>query len=869
MEVTGKTSLLSRDQRNLLMLVDGKATVGDLQHKSGKSSESKLHLALAALIRDGFVREFVSAPHSVSPPSQFYTRHDLDFTEIGSPDKATEEALQAAEAAEIASAMRAKAASEDRAAAASAPDPRREAIARAKREAEEGARREAEAQARREAEEKARREAEEKARREAEAQARREAEEKARREAEAKAKREAEEQARRQAEAQARREAEEKARREAEAKAKREAEEKARREAEAKAKREAEEQARREAEARAKREAEEKARREAEEKARREAEEKARREAEAKAKREAEEQARREAEAQARREAEEQARREAEENARREAEEKARREAEAAARKEAEAARRAEEKARREAEARERKEAKARAKAQAAEIARLEAEAKAQRRAAAKAEKARRNWEEKADQQQLEQMQRAAEEEQARAAEREAKQRRLEEERSRAREEAERAAQERREQRAREKAEADARVAARKRERERERAAIGARLRRIRGNKTGGVKKWLSTGAVLLLAAGALGAPYWPVDPTPYERMASDTLGVPVKIGKASFAWSPWPAMKFAGVTLGAQDETRVERLLAVPTLWTLLSERPDVRQLRLDGVALEPDALPMVLAHKFDVAIPALKQIELHGVRLDTPGASLPVLHGRIDLAGGKLPGTVQLQDEAGQFRLQFVPQGSGSGSFELQLADAAAIAGFPLTDFYAKGTFTAAQADIAAFDGHLYDGLMKGQGVLTWSPLSFNGTLEANLLTSVKIAPVLEGRLRASGTFAMAAETFDALFAAPTLQGSFEVAQGVIHGLDLPRSLQAGEAAAGSTAFEELSGRLELKAGHLRLSDLNLRAGVMTASGRADLAGGKQLDGHIAAQLRIPAGYARASFAIGGTPQAVTVKR
>src|SRR5690606_9789247 len=137
--------------------------------------------------------------------------------------------------------------------------------------------------------------------------------------------------------------------------------------------------------------------------------------------------------------------------------------------------------------------------------------------------------------------------------------------------------------------------------------AIGARLRRIRGKNAGGVKRWLGGSVAFLLLVGVLGAPYWPVDPAPYERLASDTLGVPVKIGKASYAWSPWPAMKFAGVTIGAQDETRIESLLAVPALWTMLGERPELRQLTLDGVALKPAALPMVLAHKFDVVIPAL----------------------------------------------------------------------------------------------------------------------------------------------------------------------------------------------------------------------------------------------------------------------
>ena len=69
MEVTGKTSLLPRDLRNVLAQVDGKATVGDLHQKLDKFSEAKLFDTLGKLVKDGFVREFVSAPASVSPPS--------------------------------------------------------------------------------------------------------------------------------------------------------------------------------------------------------------------------------------------------------------------------------------------------------------------------------------------------------------------------------------------------------------------------------------------------------------------------------------------------------------------------------------------------------------------------------------------------------------------------------------------------------------------------------------------------------------------------------------------------------------------------------------------------------------------------------
>ena len=780
MEVTGRTSLLPRELRNVLSHVDGKATVGDLQRKLDGLSEAKLQQMLVRLIREGFVREFVSAPHSVSPSSQFSTRQDLDFSDLLKHDKAEAERLQAAEAALVGAMVRAR--------------------------AQTGANPPAADTARHEAE----------ARREAEARA--EAEERARREAEERARREAEEQARREAEERARREAEEKARREAEERARREAEERARREAEERARREAEESARREAEERARREAEEKARREAEERARREAEERARREAEERARREAEERARHAAEERARREAQEQARREAEERAR-----------------------------------------------AAADLARLEAQARAvgegltQRSLPDSGAPAEERREQK--------MQDEVDEQAWERIEQEERRRQLEEERMRARAEAERAARERRAQRAREKAEAEARAAARQREREREAAEVAMRLQRIRQGKRRKLGLWLSAGAAAILALAVLSVPYWPVDPAPYERRAERLLGQPVKIAKVAYVWTPWPALSFRQMELGRSGEVRIGTAVATPSLVSLFSESPAWRALALSEVDVRPGALAALLAGRLEARLPGLERVELAGVRLDAPGATLPALDGRLELGSGQAPGKVVLADADQTLKLEIVPEGNGAGSFDLQLADARAYVGLPLTEVAVKGRLSAEGATLTSFDAQLYDGVLKGQGSLSWQPLRLQGSAEASSLTLVKIVPAVEGRLRAAGEFELRAERFDALFAKPSAQGRFTVEKGVVHGVDLTRSLQEGKVLAGQTPFDELEGQLLLSEGRLQLHSLRIRAGLLSASGNA--AYHEQIDGRIAAQLRIPAGYLRGSFGLGGTPRALTAQR
>ena len=92
MEASGKTSLLSRDLRNVLKEVDGKGTVGELQKRLDRP-EPKLLEVLKQLVKEGFIREFVTAPQTIAPPSQSMvgSDDDLDFT-AAPPKPATQSA---------------------------------------------------------------------------------------------------------------------------------------------------------------------------------------------------------------------------------------------------------------------------------------------------------------------------------------------------------------------------------------------------------------------------------------------------------------------------------------------------------------------------------------------------------------------------------------------------------------------------------------------------------------------------------------------------------------------------------------------------------------------------------------------------------
>ncbi len=868
MEVTGKTSLLPRDLRNVLSQVDGKATVGDLHQKLEKYTETKLLDTLGKLSKDGFVREFVSAPASISPPSQVpivQEDMDLDFTALMSkpPNKAEVSAQTKAEIEDVARQV-------------AQARVRQEADAKSRAEVDAKAKGEFEARARAEAEARAKREAEERTRREVAERAAKEAAEKAKHAAEEKAKRESEERARKDAEARAKREAEEKAKREADERAKREADDRARRDAEARAKREAEEQAKRDAEERARRETQARARQELEARAQREAEEQSKRDAAERARREIEGRAQREADERSRREAEERARRESEARARREGEERVQREQEERIRRELEErVRLAEDQGRRDADERSRREAAERAKREAAEAERREAEERARREAE---ERSRRETDERARREADEAARREAEEaarrkdEEARA-KREAEKRAREEDKARAKADAEAAARARRDERAREKAEAEDRAQEQRREQEKDAAHVAARLEKIRAGKSGrGLGKVVGIGLAVLAAAGLVYLQFFmPLDIAHYERLASTQLGQPVKIKSGNISLLPSPAIRLENVTVGANGNVKIAVARANPDFASALGGQPQLKSIDLEGVTLDAAGLGGVLFGRGKSTALGLESVRATGVKIAVPGVTLPEFEatGTLTPDGNLLKIAVSNPNRTIQAEIQ--PQ-SGKALVELSVAKPNALFGLPfdVETLAAKGVATANEFTASEFDAKLLDGVARGKGILRWpGALAFDGSFELRQVDAKRITAILVGRLQGSGSLAAQGESLEKLGAAARVDGNFAVSKGQITGVDLSRTLQSGKSVGGTTPFNELTAQAQLDRGQLALRGVKMDAGALSANGSVDVDGGRSIAGRFAADLKTPGGVVRATLQVSGTPSQLAVKR
>src|SRR5205809_1775537 len=816
MEVTGKTSALSRDLRNILKEIDGKVSVSELLRTFSKMTEPELLEALKSMEREGYVREFVakqdeaprpSIPRAPTAPAPADSGEDLDFTAFtpARPSAKTgEDARLQVQAQEIARQAQATRAREEAAARA-----RAEAAARARAEAEHNARLseraglsaradpKADTQARAQAQalDQARREAEERQRREAEEKARREAVTRAVIEAEQSGKREAEERLRREVEEKVRRDAEERVRRGEDERTRKEVEERMRREEIERRRREEYEQTelrtRIETEARVKVEAETGARRESEERARREEEERPRREQELRKQeeerevlerslREQEENARREAEY---REREEQERREEEERARREAGEEAQR---------TEEARRAEE---------EEKHAEEEKKRAREEEKRIREEEKAQAKAAKKARKAAR-----------------------------AKKGRAEENES-SKEEA---------------------LSARE---------IWAKRR------PGGLAKQFAVMLLLTLVVAVAALPFVPLESAQYEKAAQAWLGEPVKIGTVNLTLLPLPQLKLEKVVIGKEHPMRVAVIKATPVVTSLLEGRISLKSFELEGATFPRGFLSALLQNKGRRGSFGVQRIVAKGLKIDIPELNLPALEVAASLSADGALQSVAISNAERKLSVRVQPQGERAA-----IEISADTFPFPigvdpgLSEFLAKGTVTRGELALSEAEARAFGGRLLGTVRLRWaSGWSMEGELTVRQMEAGKIAaPLLAGgTLQGKGVYSMKGLLPERLILNAQLEGNFTIQKGAITNVDMTRLLQGSGSGGGTTLFSEVSGAVYADANRLLVRQVRMASGLLSGTGQGEMDPQKNLSGRMQIEIRALTVQARATLALAGTLQ------
>ena len=424
--------------------------------------------------------------------------------------------------------------------------------------------------------------------------------------------------------------------------------------------------------------------------------------------------------------------------------------------------------------------------------------------------------------------------------------------------------------------------------------------------RSSGMKKSLITLLLLVVLGAAVFVAFPPL--TMYvaniEAAASNSLGRPVKIGRLSASVYPHPGILLADVVIDAPDNknamsganktneengSEIDQSLHIAKIWlepdvrTLFAPRKDLRRVFVSGIALTPEvfaALPAMLQQingshsEFRIA-----GLYFERVALDIPKLSIGPLQGSAELSETAGLNALNLQTDERKLRLALTPDGQRI-NFEAEgrAIRIPALAPVDFNSISVKGLWENGEMNVSAFDFRLFDGAIIGQAkarlekaIAVEGDLTFDHVDSGKLSAALGVENLLAGDLEGKARFSGAANEWDGILPALTVEGSFLMQRGSLTGIDLAeaaRRISEMPVQGGVMSFEQFSGKMRLTSSRLRFYDLMVESGLMSSAGSAEVTADQTLSGRMDLQMRGSANQVRVPIVLGGTLQSPTAR-
>lgn len=361
------------------------------------------------------------------------------------------------------------------------------------------------------------------------------------------------------------------------------------------------------------------------------------------------------------------------------------------------------------------------------------------------------------------------------------------------------------------------------------------------------------------------------------EQIATQKSGVPVTLNAGYLQLLPTPRLIVQGISVGHQQELRVESLTMIPELSTLFKNATAI-DIRVNKPTFKQAAFSMLKqiaesSHGGDQSshVVTVRHIELRGIQLDKEVTNLPVLDMGIDLSDNSVLQSAWLTSADDTLNVNIKPEGTGYAIL-LTVNRMTLPAAVPLLIDQATVNMMLNDSvlDIAHIEMALYGGSLKGDARVSWDKSwRATGKLQLDNLSLsepsrlVSPAVYLSGNLSGSARFSAAANTASALADHLIASVRFDVKQGVLHGLDLAAlaNLLTSQTKGGNTQFDIFSGALTVRGRHYALNDINMRSGLLTATGQVKVSPDNTLDGLIEVALQKGVSLVEVPLQVSGT--------
>jgi uncharacterized protein involved in outer membrane biogenesis len=368
------------------------------------------------------------------------------------------------------------------------------------------------------------------------------------------------------------------------------------------------------------------------------------------------------------------------------------------------------------------------------------------------------------------------------------------------------------------------------------------------------------------------------------EQLAAEKVGVPVAIKSLHVALLPTPRANVGGIVIGANAEIQMESVSAVLDVTTLFNAVRVVTKLEVNQPVIKKAAVGIVshlLASKngnTGAAPIAIRRIVVHEAKLEWPDMKLPLLDADIAMSDATRLKEALISSTDGKLAIEAKSSGDGYVA-HVKAQQWVPPAGLPLV-FDAINIdleYSGQTLDVPKIEAELYRGKLDASARLDWKKdwhvagKFKNEAIElgdaSRLFTkAVKVS----GRISGNGAFSSTAKEAEQLVDKLVMDYQFNVAKGILHGMDLAKAAslfitQGGHG--GETQFDELSGKLHTAGKQIELRDMKVASGLLSANGKVKITPTKTLDGMVDVELKKGLALVTVPLKVSGTVDAPVV--
>jgi len=370
---------------------------------------------------------------------------------------------------------------------------------------------------------------------------------------------------------------------------------------------------------------------------------------------------------------------------------------------------------------------------------------------------------------------------------------------------------------------------------------------------------------VLILSTIALLPYVMPLDSyiPAIEKKLSVQFKQAVHVGSLHVELFPRPTLKMGKVSIGDRQELKVANVAATFSLTTLFSESKRIREVELRDVVLEANAFDKEVAWLQAIGESAnysVQHVTVSNAKIASEKMLLPVFNGEVLLNEKGHVSQLILKSADAKFDVDLQQQ---RGHWEMLLnASKTSLPIFPnvqFEDLSVKGEIVAGEINILELKGQAYGGFLHGNAKLKWRQgWQLLGHVEATSIELSKLFPKygVSGALAGSYNYLASSDSLDKLTDSPKVNGSFLVQKGSIEGVDMVevvRQRVKQGVASGSTRFDELAGDFQTNKNVQRVQNLKIFSGILHARGSFNVRESEQLAGQLSVELKAQPGSSK----------------